>query len=342
MVVISIKAAKMETRENKNVDWMLLTAYISGNISETDRQYIENWLKESEVNRETLQKATKVWEASKNAAFADIDVDNAWSKVNSKARITKPRNFSLQTNYSKYILRIAAVLVIGLVSWFIFSNINSEKTTLAKNAVVPVVLSDGSEITLNKESKLVYPKHFSSNSREVELVKGMAFFNIAKNPHKPFIITTRDTRIKVLGTSFNVGTSENGDVEVIVRSGIVSFESENTLQKVTLYKNEKAIYNAQEGTIEKGLNSDPNYLSWKTKKFEFRATSLGQVFSMLQDIYGISIQIKDPAINNCHYTGKFDNDDIEHIFNVIDKTMGLTTVKSENTYTVGGNCKEQK
>src|SRR5690606_7580202 len=90
-----------------------------------------------------------------------------------------------------------------------------------------VTLSDGTKVYLNAQSKIILPNVFSADSREVKL-EGEAYFDVAKNPNKPFVIRTKGAVVQVLGTSFVVRNYE-GDhsVQTVVEEGIVSFRSEN-------------------------------------------------------------------------------------------------------------------
>ena len=122
-------------------------------------------------------------------------------------------------------MRIAAsvILVAGLgITWLIWVfNILHKRNEVAQTGqnVLIDTLSDGSVITLNKRSSITYPSKFKGNTRAIAL-KGEAFFNVAPDKKKPFIISVNDVQVTVVGTSFNI-KSENGNTEVVVETGIV-------------------------------------------------------------------------------------------------------------------------
>jgi transmembrane sensor len=327
----------MKTKNKFDVDWERLASFLSGNVSDTEKSEIQAWIDNSDENKELFRSAEKLWKASKNAGLAEIDVDAAWQNINSKSHITvKNRTRYLLTKTYEYSLRVAAILVIGFFSWYLTSNINYKKTASSGSSVFLLSLNDGSQVTLNKETKLVYSKFFKGHTREVYL-EGEAFFNIAKNQQKPFIIKTKTTQVKVVGTSFNVNTNSNGNVEVIVNSGIVSFKDDNSGRQVILHKDDEGLFVKSSGRIEKSLNSDPNYLSWKTRKFVFYETKLKDIFSNIAKVYGVRIIVKNSIINNCKMTATFDKLSIDDIIKSIELAFRYKSFKNGNVYTIAGD-----
>ena len=326
----------METKNKYEVNWKLLASYFSGNASETEKTEVNDWLNESETNKEVFLSIEKVWDKTKNADLANIDIDAAWKKVNSQSHILRNNRtgFLLNRPY-QYVFRVAAVMVIGIISWYLLSNTANNKSFNSGSKVTALYLSDGSVVTLNKETKIKYPKIFKGNSREIFL-DGEAFFSIAKNPKKPFIIKTDATQIEVLGTSFDVNC-HSGNVQVIVNTGIVSFKSSNG-QNVILKKEDKGLFDKTTGQISSSINTDPNYVSWKTKKFIFRETRLKDVFEELEKVYNVKIIAENPVIYNCKLNSTYDQLSIDAIIHSIEKAYGYKSSKNnDNVYTLIGN-----
>ncbi len=326
----------METKNKYNTDWKLLASYMSGNASEAEKVEVQDWLEQSEKNKQIFHEVEKLWNISENADLAEIDIDEAWRQVNSKAKISRRPHFLTLQRTIRYSLRIAALLAIGFFAWYLISNDNYFKTTSADSKLLTLSLNDGSQITLNKGAQLKYPKIFKGNFREVYL-EGEAFFNITKNPKKPFIVKIATTEIKVLGTSFNVNANKNGDIEVIVNSGVVSFKTDDAKQKALLHKEDKAVFIKSTGLIEKSINTDPNYLSWKTKKLVFRETKLKDIFDKIEKVYGVRIVAKDTVIYNCRMTATFDNISAEDIIKSIEIAFRYKSFKNGDIFSIEGN-----
>ena len=332
----------MKTNNMDSEMWSLVTLYLSDNATPAEREKVELWVNESNENKNIFEKAKKIWESSKIAAYAGIDVNAAWKNVDNKAKITsKSKTRNLYSLPVKYALRIAAIVCIGLFSWYLISTFSAQKTVLAGNVLAQIELSDGSHVNLNKQASLKFNKMFSGKTREVYL-KGEAFFHVARNVEKPFIIHTANADIKVLGTSFNVNTSENGDLEVVVNSGTVSVTSKETKSQVILHKDDKAIYSARSGSLVKTINGNPNYLAWKTFKLIFKETSLNEVITNVEKVYGIKVNISDTSLLNCRLTATYDNLKADELLQMVGKTFGFNIKATNNSfYFEGKNCKKQ-
>ena len=332
----------MKTNKMDSGVWSLLALYLSGNATQTEKEKVELWLSESEENKINFEKAKRIWENSQMSSYAGIDVNAAWKNVDNKAKINSNGKVLVLNNKPlKYILRIAAVICIGLFSWYLISTFSAQKIVKSGNVLAKVELSDGSHVDLNKQTSLKYNKTFKGNTREVYL-KGEAFFNVARNPKKPFIIHTSNADIKVLGTSFNVNTAENGDLEVVVNSGTVAVTSNITKDQVILHKNDKAIYSASSGNLVKTVNSNPNYLAWKTFKLLFKETPLNEVFTSVEKVYGVNVNVSDSSILNCRLTATFNNLKPDELIKMIGKTFGFSIkVADKSFYIEGKNCKER-
>jgi ferric-dicitrate binding protein FerR (iron transport regulator) len=320
----------METKTRNKMNWQMLASFLSDNINETDRMKVQEWIEESQENRQIFQNAEKIWRISGNVTLSDINVGNAWDKVNKKAQINQGRQINMVfLRYGRQMLRIAAVLVIGLITAVLIKNISNRQTIIAGSDILELALNDGSHVDLNKNSQLQYPKTFSGNTREVFL-KGEAYFEVAHNPEKPFIIHTPDAQVRVLGTSFDLKSNSNGEVEIIVNSGTVKLTSNKTKSSVILKKDEKATFSNVNNKISKELNNDINFLSWKTKKFVFRETRLEEVFQKLEHVYDVRIVAKDPSILDLKLNATYDKVEVDEIVNFIRRTFGLHVEKEGN------------
>jgi ferric-dicitrate binding protein FerR (iron transport regulator) len=325
-------------KNRNNIKWNQIVAYISGNFDDSKNNSIKAQIAEGEIDSQIYNDAENVWHQLEHAKANGINVKHALNKVSQRINLPKESKLK-QLSSIKYFVRIAAIFILGIFTWFVINNFNSKIIVNSGNNLMQISLSDGSVIDLNKHTQIIYPKTFKGTSREIRL-KGEAFFSIARNPSKPFIIHTSKTNIKVLGTSFNVNSIDNGDVEVIVRTGTVSVASNVTKKLVILHKDEKINYIAQSGEMEKSLNPDPNFLFWKTHKLIFNETILANVFSTLEKAYNIKIEVQNPVINQCKLTATYENLNANEVMQMIDLTFGLKTINSNNFFTIiGTNCK---
>jgi len=172
------------------------------------------------------------------------------------------------------------------------TEVYTEIISTPKQVINEYALPDGSFVTLNSNSKLVYPKHFKGNTREVTIY-GEAFFDVKPNPEKPFIINAGNARVKVVGTSFNVSAyPETETVEVVVKTGKVQVTNKNAealsdANQVFLIPGEKGTLFNKSSILEKSQNSNLNYLAWKTRDFIFNDMPLNEVFQCLAKIFHV-------------------------------------------------------
>lgn len=304
-----------------------IVRFLTGECSENENLIISGLIETDEHYRAIYHELQKTWHTAKPVADETYDIETAW--LNVLNRIDTQQEPVVRTMHYQPVRKIvyavagaAAVLLIGLGLFRFLKSSDNLKTFASDTRIAaPVTLADGSVVHLNKHSVIKYPEKFGQNNREVYFW-GEAFFAIASDKTRPFVIEAGDTRIKVLGTSFNVkATEETGRVEVTVNSGSVLFyyvdESETALGQVTLSAGDKGIYDRAAGKIAKTVNTDLNFLGWKTGILVFDEAPLGDVLEALSNRYGISFNVTDKQIENLKLTATFDNESLDSILEVI-------------------------
>ncbi|MNL14344.1 fec operon regulator FecR [compost metagenome] len=204
---------------------------------------------------------------------------------------------------------------------FLTSSVSKDNReyTNTGNKPLTVKLEDGSLVTLQPQAVLKCPAHFSESLREVSL-EGEGFFEISKNPLKPFLVYNKNVITRVVGTSFIVKTSQsNNETEVIVKTGKVvvspntgSFNIKDLLKSdkgVVLTPNQKTVYNATENTFATSLVDQPEPIELKSNKatvkenYLFNDTPVANVLNQLQRSYGIEFVVNDEQLYNYTFTG---------------------------------------
>ncbi|MVM32096.1 DUF4974 domain-containing protein [Spirosoma sp. HMF4905] len=197
-----------------------------------------------------------------------------------------------------------------------------------------IMLSDGSSVLLQPNSRISYPKQFNEHvKREVYLI-GEAFFEVAKNPEKPFFVYADNLITKVLGTSFTVRTDEKAQVNVIVKTGKVSVFTRSDKERVekqqskqltglVLTPNQRVQFDQDENRLLRSLVDSPTLLNMPIQQsmFEFGNTPINQVFASLERAYGVEIVFDAEVMKNCYLTASLDDEPLFEKLNMICQTL---------------------
>jgi transmembrane sensor len=315
-------------------DWQYLASVLSGEKSEDNR--------DPDLSlSEDKYKTENYWKELENMSTNNkINVDKAWINLHSRieSEIGIKENFNTVNTFSIYsILKVAAIVIISIgLGWTALylnnSGVLSRNITASADTQknIEVVLSDGSKVILNHETRLVYPKNFREENRKVKLT-GEALFDITPDATRPFIIDAGKAKIKVVGTIFNVITSNDlNAVEVFVKSGKVLLIDSLGKQNLTLEPGYLGIMDTQ--TSEKHINNDPNYLAWNTNKLTYDGQKLEVVFNDLKRVYNIEIVANNAEILNSTIRTTFENETEDSIIKLICLTFNLNSEKEGNIY----------
>lgn len=316
-------------------EWEELSSLLSEEQSD-NKDLLSRFMAEDRYNTIKYWKEVKEMNSDK-----EIDIDNAWNKLHSRLsenglikEASVVRRSFIRTSY----FRIAAIviLLLGIGSVLLYMNdkgVLSRKTVVAttdnqKN--LQVTLPDGSNIFLNRNTRLSYRKNFARHGRNVTL-SGEAFFEIARDENNPFIVDAGNASIKVLGTSFNIiSNNQDSAVEVFVKTGQVmvsGIENNNNLILEPGYI----------GTMfpehsEKSVNNNLNYMSWNTGLLVYDGQTLDVVFRDLKRVYNMDIVADDPEIITNTWTSPIDNQTQETIIRLICASFNLSYTKDGSVY----------
>lgn len=301
----------------------LLVKYLLNEMNEEERVNIEDWLQSDPEHQRKLDHFKILWSESKKLeSSSSIDENKAWSKFSSRIQGTKGLSVVRGNRYNMLRkLSVAATVIVFLSAgmYFYFSRTQDQLALQSNDTVITKFLSDGSEIVLNKHSNLQYRNNRRSSTREVTL-EGEAFFTVAPDKSKPFIISIDSVEVKVVGTSFNVKGTAAG-VEVIVETGVVQVSSKG--KNVILNPGEKILISNNTEQVLKQTNSNQLYKYFRTKEFLCDNTPLWQLVEVVNEAYGANIRIEDSTLRQMPISASFNNQSLETILEVVEKTFQI-------------------
>jgi ferric-dicitrate binding protein FerR (iron transport regulator) len=343
--------------ESLNIEDLLSDdSFISWVLRDEDALLWEEFIRSSPGKKALVEKASKIvldLHRAEQEAVPFVDEQKLWARIESTAesREELPVHAKPERKMFKMLLVAACVVLIG--AWGVFQTMRTDRKrvtykellTHAKvenqlverqnqgNAAMEVRLEDGTVITLSKNSKLSYPTHFQKQKREVFL-SGEAFFNVTKDPSRPFLVYANETVTKVLGTSFEIRAFENSqDVTVHVRTGRVSVYRQSRIQTgdpettgLVLLPNQKGTFNRDSEMLVKNLVEEPLPIApiTETKKTKFDEVPATEIFAEIEKIYGVQILCDHELLSKCIISTSIRNESLYDNLDVICRTIGGT------------------
>ncbi len=247
--------------------------------------------------------------------------DQLWERLNNKQE--KP-NYGLLIQW-RSILKYAAVIGLAFAFFHVFYDYQLKNAYVAPQETIiksnlpgvksTIYLTDGSKIILNAGSEVRYHKAFSTNKREVWL-DGEAFFEVAENKEKPFVVYSGELEVEALGTEFNVSNLFNKElVSVSLSEGKVAVRQiAKQLESIILQPGEQVNYDHQENNFSAVIDYDKLLVEgWKSGVLAFNHADLQKIKSRLELWYGVDIVIENFENRELSYSGKFENQSLENV-----------------------------
>lgn len=311
--------------EEQEIDQHILN-YLEGKATANEIETLRSWIKEDKANEIAFETLSSYWQnSSLKVEYPDLDTVylklKSLSSVESKTDIKHIPTAEHQYNFKW--LKYAAVLFLFIsISVVLYLSLDrtqqSVLTELAESIVkqnprgqkLTTFLPDGSKVILNSESRVEYQPGFSGSERLITL-EGEAFFEVKKDESKPFRVLSHGVSTVALGTSFNVNSKFENEVEVSLVTGSVQVSGEND-QSVILMPGKSAVIN-EVGLIEVNDFDIDEKTGWKDGVLVFKENSLGEIFEKLKDWYGVEILSEVPKGENQHFSGKYRNAPLDEV-----------------------------
>jgi ferric-dicitrate binding protein FerR (iron transport regulator) len=321
----------------------LILQYLQGKIEPAEKQAFESWRNESEENRRMVDELQRIWQlTNSNEITTDFQSEEEWRKLNSLLDRQETPVRRLDRSVMHWSKIAAAILLVILSSFILYLTFFKADQVVLQTAgnILHNVLPDGSEVWLNTESRLTYDEDFDEN-RLVKL-EGEAFFNVKRNPEKPFVIRSEDAQVGVLGTSFNVKAYKNEiQTEVFVVTGKVRLGINDQEKYIILTPGTTGILTKKGHRLITEPQGDANILAWKNKRLVFKKTPLGTVVRILRSYFKRDIRVKNEALLSCRFTGSFNDPTLEEVIEILHLALDLGVDRQQETYLLDGvGCKE--
>ena len=274
----------------------IIIRYLENRCSEEDFVLINEWMKESYENAGELFRMEEIYQLGKFPFEEENLVVRAERRLG--RRLEQENQKKQEVFKLRSVLRYAAaivgvmVLAAGLAYWFRNKAEELVVASAAHGQVREMLLPDGTKVWLNQSSVLKYPRAFEGKERHVYL-DGEAYFEVARNHEKPFMVKSPAMDVRVLGTSFNIKCRpDNSFAETTLIEGEVEVKDKSDKGRITLLPGQKAVLNRVTGRMQVKQVDPKMEIVWHNDLIPFEKSSIFQIAAALERFYGVLILIQ--------------------------------------------------
>ncbi len=291
----------------------LLNKYIAGDATPEEKEEVARWLDADKKNMKEFLALRKLY---------DISIWQQEQTPVAKDKLSLGNKRWTLRSASFELAKVAAIFILAFT--IVYSFLINEDNDSAKMQTIFVppgqraelTLTDGTKVWLNAKTTFTFPDKFTANNRRVTL-DGEGYFDVTKNPEKPFIVNTERYDIKVMGTEFNVTAYSGSSVfETSLLKGAVEVFSPAKDTKVSLEPHMRTY--EENGILKKDTIEHENYFLWKEGLICFYDEPVDKMIKKLQLYYDVKIDVQNKTLLNNRYSGKFrTKDGVEHVLKVL-------------------------
>ena len=312
----------------------LLHRLIAGTTTEEENRQLMEWFRQCASKEEFFMLFETAWKESPDEMPRDVQ-ERMYRRLSRELDEKKTKTILLRSRFSWKVWPQIAVACIIIVLGLVNYRMNDKQKQLStqnftvlveKGQRAFITLPDSTKVWLNSDTKISYPADYGLKERNVTLV-GEAYFEVAKNPDKRFIVEAKGMQVEALGTSFNVNAYQN-DNKIIASlfSGSVRVS----------YDRHVAILKPHESVKVDLLNrsfsrykdeSMQNIALWRKNEITFDGESLEEITHIMSRLYNTTICIEDESLKKVCYIGTIRNNNLENFIDIINLT---TPVVYEN------------
>lgn len=321
--------------------WEVLGRYVAGEMGPEDAEQVRQWIGQDPSRRLLVDTLTNATEGLRARAPLGLDVEAALKRV--RAERDNPKVFRLRDvrewsrEWTAPLLRIAAVLTLavsGTALWQAFAGrlAAAEKYVTEVGHTKTIKLRDQSWVLLGPSSRLVVEAGYFASGREVTLT-GEAYFDVRHNSAMPFRVHAGNAEVQDLGTTFNVRSEGDGEVQVVVVSGSVAMQdtTRGSRPHLLLKAGDRGIVLRDHATVSEHGVDTTAALAWTQGKVRFDNAPLSRVRTELRRWYGIELDVSDSTLASRHVTASFGTEPVGRVVGIIALTVGATVEQHGDT-----------
>jgi len=309
--------------------------YLDGSCNPDEFSEVLEALSEKDNNFQVSQEILKFWKQTMVSSYGIRENHQLLDRIHHNIALAESKSVNQRFTLYRGLLRIAAVLIVGLIAYAVILYNKPEKllytdvietVTTHWGARTSFILPDGSEVWLNSGSTISFPKQYGK-VRNVDL-NGQAYFQVVKDG-KPFIVKTKYGMVEVMGTGFDIKAFPDENFETTLVEGSVKVIS-NTNQAATLKPGQQSVISP---TNEFSLCNVSTGLvtSWRDGKLMFVKEPFRIVAKELERWYNVKIELQGEKLKKLGYTGNIEMETFSEVLQLINITTPIKYKFDKNT-----------
>lgn len=336
----------LQNMNKKDSHIELLDRFFQGLTSPEEDAQLKSRMQQPDFKQKFFEYYKQCWALAPETMDKTVQ-DEIWTELLSqideapgtKMTITPTKNTFLR-RIGRYAAVACMALAIGSGAYYLgMSRTETNENTQVAMSVsngqkADIVLADGTRVYINSDSRIVYDNSYNKKARVIAL-EGEAYFEVAKDKEKPFIVRANGINVQALGTSFNVRAhKDDKSVAVILINGKVKVD--NGKHETYMKPNERLVCNLANGKFEKSeLHPNANDLLWRSHELAFYGESFEEVCTMLTHMYDCQFVFKNEKAKHFTYHGIIKNSSLENVLEYLSQAGGINyKMEHDNTIVI--------
>lgn len=317
---------------NQAAEWFV--ELNEGEADKSARQQFDAWLRQSPEHVRAYLRMLPIWEEGSRLdaqASDDPEAIIAWARAGDNVvpldagREESPANLSSTSNpvswRRKLSLAIAASVAVAILGTWLYSQLNTYSTGIGEQRLI--ALADGSKVELNSRSRIHV--RFSGDGRDVDLLEGQALFRVAHDKTRPFIVHSADTKIRAVGTQFDVYRKPSGTVVTVLEGRVAVRNSLLTAgEQITVSSDTPHVAPEPKRTDVAAATA------WTQQHLVFSKTPLTAVAEEFNRYNTRQLVIKDDGLETFNVSGTFSSTDPTSLVRFLRAQPGIQVTETRS------------
>lgn len=336
----------MEEQEH----YLLITRYLSKQTSTEENEVLADWIAASFENEQIFEEIKTIWQLSRveeesgaSAALYRLKDRIRQAETDAVPEQQKKRKWYAIAASVVGFLAFAGLLGQYITTYYLGQTGYIQQVTKAGEKKT-FILEDGTKVCLAPQSAVKYPAKFSKAKRILEL-EGQAYFEVSKNPHRPFVVHTSTLNVQVLGTHFNVSSYKRQNlttVSLLEGKVNVTLEEDDT-EEYSLKPGQELSFNHLSHQVYQHALDSTAVTGWMTNTLVFKNEKLSDAAKRIEQMYNVKIVFADQATADARLYAKFKNDSLKNVLETIQSAGNINyRIEANRVYLTLNDDRKQK